>query len=140
MLFINEDSIYVVSNQCSRPRKPSGRVLEVTGSIPSQGPRYTKRRYTNCTSSSLVKPWTLNRDILALSQELRRNIDLMDTIWDENPSKSKLNSRCGGMKNPEWPRRTDKSRTLKKEEEKCSRFCQWVGFIVVKSSNSRYKI
>jgi len=33
----------------------------------------------------------------------------MDNIWYRNPSKSEVIVRCG-----EWPRRTDKSRTLKK--------------------------
>ena len=32
----------------------------------------------------------------------------------ENPSKSKVIGRCGGDEKNEWPRRTDKSRTLKK--------------------------
>ena len=37
----------------------------------------------------------------------------MDKIWYRNPSKSEVIGRCGGdEKNPEWPRRTDKSRTL----------------------------
>ena len=33
----------------------------------------------------------------------------------ENPSKSEVIGRCGGDEQPEWPRRTDKGRTLKKE-------------------------
>ena len=37
----------------------------------------------------------------------------MDKIWYRNPSKSEVIGRiCGDEKN-EWPRRTDKSRTLK---------------------------
>jgi len=38
----------------------------------------------------------------------------MDKIWDRNPSKSEVIDRCGGDEQNEWPRRTDKSRTLKK--------------------------
>ena len=36
----------------------------------------------------------------------------------ENPSKSEVNGRCGGDENTEWPRRTDKSRTLNKQTNK----------------------
>ena len=32
----------------------------------------------------------------------------------ENPSKSEVFGRCGGDEKHEWPRSTDKSRTLKK--------------------------
>ena len=38
----------------------------------------------------------------------------MDNIWYRNPSKSEVIDRCGGDEKTEWPRRTDKSRTLKK--------------------------
>mgnify|MGYP000349664828 CR=1 FL=1 len=39
----------------------------------------------------------------------------MDTIWYENPSKSEVIGPCGGdKKKTERPRRTDKTRTLKK--------------------------
>ena len=31
----------------------------------------------------------------------------------ENPSKSEVIGRCGGDEKNEWPRRSDKSRTLK---------------------------
>ena len=41
----------------------------------------------------------------------------MDKIWDRNPSKSEVIGSCGGDKKTEWPRRTDKSRTLKKERK-----------------------
>ena len=36
----------------------------------------------------------------------------------ENPSKSEVIGRCGGDEKNEWPRRTDKSRTLKKTKTK----------------------
>ena len=36
----------------------------------------------------------------------------------ENPSKSEVIGRCGGDGKTEWPRRTDKSRTLKKQKTK----------------------
>ena len=41
----------------------------------------------------------------------------MDKIWYRNPSKSEVIGRCGGDEKPEWPRRTDKSRTLKKDKK-----------------------
>ena len=37
----------------------------------------------------------------------------MDKIWYRNPSKSEVIGRCGGDEKTEWPRRPDKSRTLK---------------------------
>jgi len=41
----------------------------------------------------------------------------MDKIWYRNPSKSEIIGRCGGDEKTEWPRRTDKSRTLKKQKK-----------------------
>jgi len=38
----------------------------------------------------------------------------MDKIWYRNPSKSEIVGRCGGDEKNERPRRTDKSRMLKK--------------------------
>jgi len=38
----------------------------------------------------------------------------MDNIWYRNHSKSEVIGRCCGDEKTEWPRRTDKSRTLKK--------------------------
>ena len=52
--------------------------------------------------------------ILALSQELRWDKKVMDTIWYRNPLKSEVIGPCGGDEKTECPRRTDKSRTLKK--------------------------
>ena len=37
----------------------------------------------------------------------------MDKIWYRNPSKSEVIGRYGGDEKIDWPRRTDKSRTLK---------------------------
>jgi len=37
----------------------------------------------------------------------------MDKSWYRNPWKSEVIGRCGGDEINEWPRRTDKSRTLK---------------------------
>ena len=37
----------------------------------------------------------------------------MDKIWYRNPSKSEVIGRCGGDEKTEWPRRTNKSQTLK---------------------------
>ena len=41
----------------------------------------------------------------------------MDKIWYINPLKSEV---VAGMKKSEWPRRTDKSRTLKKDSVSCN--------------------
>jgi len=38
----------------------------------------------------------------------------MDKIWYRNPSKVEVIGRCGVNEKTEWPRRTNKSRTLKK--------------------------
>ena len=51
------------------------RVREVPGSIPSQGPRHTKDVVKRVPGSSLVV-------ILALSQDLRQEINILDKIWD----------------------------------------------------------
>ena len=40
----------------------------------------------------------------------------MDKILYRNPSKSGVIGRCGGDEITEWPRRTDKSRTLKNKK------------------------
>ena len=42
----------------------------------------------------------------------------MDKIWYGNPLKSEVIGRCGGDEKTEWPRRTDKSRTLKNTQKK----------------------
>ena len=42
----------------------------------------------------------------------------MDKIWYRNPSKSEVIGHCGGDEKNEWPRRSDKSRTLKKNTKK----------------------
>ena len=45
----------------------------------------------------------------------------MYKIWYRNPSKSEVIGRCGGVEKTEWPRRTDKSRMLKKRKKRtCS--------------------
>ena len=64
-----------------------GRV--VPGSIPSQGPRHTKYVIEMVPGSSLVQHSTLKREILALSQELRLENNVMDKIWYRNPPKHK---------------------------------------------------
>jgi len=42
----------------------------------------------------------------------------MDKIWYRNPSKSEVIGCCGGDEKNEWPRKTDKSRTLKNYPKK----------------------
>ena len=58
----------------------------------------------------------LKGKILALSQELRQEINVIDKIWDR---KSEVICRCGGDEKTERPRRTDNSRTLKKTPKSC---------------------
>ena len=41
----------------------------------------------------------------------------MDKIWYRNPLKSEVIGLCGGVEKNEWPRRTDKSITLKKKDK-----------------------
>ena len=65
-----------------------------------------QRPYENGISSSLVWHSTLKREVLALSQELRSVIEILR-------SRRSL-AVVAGMKKPEWPRRTDKCRTLKR--------------------------
>ena len=42
----------------------------------------------------------------------------MDKIWYRNPSMSEVIGRCGGDEKTEWPRKIDKSRTLKKQKKR----------------------
>ena len=49
------------------------------------------------------------------SSTLPTSSHMTSGIW--NPSKSEVMGRCGGDEKNEWPRRTDKSRTVKKREE-----------------------
>ena len=50
----------------------------------------------------------------------------------ENPSKSGVIGRFGGDEKPEWPRRTDKSRTLKKTWKKHTAFVLlWLRFMAL---------
>ena len=44
---------------------------------------------------------TLKREILALSQELGQENNVMDKIWHRNPSKLEVIGRCGGDEKPE---------------------------------------
>ena len=41
----------------------------------------------------------------------------MDKIWYRNPSKSEVTGRCCGDEKNEWPRITNKSRTLKTQQK-----------------------
>ena len=82
-----------------------------------------QRRYKNGTSSSLVWHSTLKREIPALSEESRI----------ENPSKSEVIGCCGGDGKTEWPRRTDKSRTLKKK----SILYRWWSILLFRSTPTK---
>ena len=53
----------------------------------------------------------------------------------ENASKSEVNGRCGGDEKTEWPRRTDKSRTLKKEKKKNRYMYMYLQFGISKFYN-----
>ena len=54
----------------------------------------------------------------------------MDKIWDGNPSKSEVIGHCGVDEKTEWPRRTDKSRTLKKTPKNCYYYFIYVSIIL----------
>ena len=55
-----------------------------------------QRRYKNGTSSTLVWHSTLKREILAFLKNEDRTKNVMDKIWDRNPSKSEVIGSCGG--------------------------------------------
>ena len=88
------------------------RVREVPGSIPCQGPRHTKYVIQIVPVVPLFGTQYWKGKIMALSQEIRLENNVMDSIWYRNPSKSEVIRR--GWKN-EWPHRTDKSRTVKRK-------------------------
>ena len=73
------------------------RVREVPVSIPSQGLRHTKDVRKMVPVVSLFITEHLKGKILALSQELRKEINVMDTIWDR---KSFEVAVVAGMKKP----------------------------------------
>ena len=84
------------------------RVWEVPGSILSQGPRHTKDVIRMVpvvplfgTQHKKGKYW------LFLKNKDRTN-NVIDKIWDRNPSKSEVIGRCGGDEKNKWPHRTDK--------------------------------
>ena len=58
------------------------RVREVPGSIPSQGPRHTKDKIKRVPVVPLFSTEPKKGKILALSQELREENNVMDKIWD----------------------------------------------------------
>ena len=74
------------------------RVREVPGSIPSQAPRHTKDVIKMVPVVPLFSTQHSKGKILALSQELRLENNVMDKIWYRNPSKSEVIGRCGGDK------------------------------------------
>ena len=68
------------------------RVRDVPGSIPSQRPRHTKDVIKMVPVVPLFSTEYLKREILA--KIVNKNV--MDKIWDRNPSKSDVIGRCGG--------------------------------------------
>ena len=85
-------------------------VREVPGSIPSVKPRHTK----DVMKMVPVVPLFSTQHWIGEYWLFLKNKDkkIMDNIWYRNPSKSEVIGRCGGDEKNEWPRRTDKSRTL----------------------------
>ena len=82
---------------------------EVTGSVPSQGLHHTKDVIKMVPVVPLFgtqymfkkgKYWLFlkNKD---------RTKNVMDKIWDRNPSKSDVIGCCGGDEKTEWPSGTD---------------------------------
>ena len=69
---------------------------EVPGSIPSQGRRQTKDVIKMVPVVHLFSTQLrVKREILALSQEIRKENNVMDKIWYRNPSKLEVIGRCG---------------------------------------------
>ena len=60
--------------------------------IPNKGPRHTKDVIKMVPVVPLFSTERGKGKILALS----RKINVMDKIWDRNPSKSEVIGRCGG--------------------------------------------
>ena len=89
-----------ISKQTFTPTRCRGRVLTSSTGRPGFNPQSRtasyQRRYKNGTSSTLIQHSTLKREKLALSQELRQELNVMDKIWDRKPSKSEVIGRCGG--------------------------------------------
>ena len=71
------------------------RVREVPGSIPSQGQRHTKDLIKMVPVVPCLALNVKKRGILALSEELREDKNVMDKIWHRNPSKSGVFGRSG---------------------------------------------
>ena len=92
------------------------RVREVPGSIPSQEPRHTKDviKMVPVVALFSTQHWKGKYWLFLKNKDKK----IMDKIWYRNPSKSEVIGRCCGHEKNEWPRRTDKSRTLKKIKNK----------------------
>ena len=62
----------------------------------------------------------------------------MDKIWDRKSFE--VGGRCGGDETTKWPRRTDKSRLLKKEKVTIAHICSDLGYHVCKSDTYTHPI
>ena len=87
-------------------------VREVPDSIPSQGPRHTKDVIKMVPVVPLFSTEHPKGKYWLFLKNKDRKINVMDKIWDRKSFE--VGGRCGGDEKTEWPRRTDKSRTLKK--------------------------
>ena len=81
------------------PGQPSGRVLALSAGGPGFNPPTRtasyQRRNKNGTSSSLVWHSTLKSKYWLFLKNKDRKKNVMDKIWDRNPSKSEVIGRCG---------------------------------------------
>ena len=81
-------------------------VREVLGSIPSQGPGHTKDVIKMVPAVPLFG--TEHLAFLKNEDRTKRTKNVMDKIWDRNPSKSEVIGRCG------WDEKTNEKLNVKK--------------------------
>ena len=81
-------------------------VRQVLGSIPSQGPGHTKDVIKMVPAVPLFG--TEHLAFLKNEDRTKRTKNVMDKIWDRNPSKSEVIGRCG------WDEKTNEKLNVKK--------------------------
>ena len=81
-------------------------------SILSQGPRHTKdlKKLVPVVSLFGTQHWKGKYWLFQENKDSTKNV--MDKLWDRNPSKLEVIGRCGVVEKNAWSRRTDTSRTL----------------------------
>ena len=116
-LILKENSVASITI-APPPRYPSVIVLALSAGGPRFNPQSRtasyQRRYKNGTSSSLVWHSTLKKGNTGSFWRIKIGQKCNGwNLWDKNPSKAEVIGHCCGDEKSEWPRRTDKRRTLK---------------------------